>query len=564
MSWQGIEVEESLRERLLTRYQTVDGRRLKKITESGLCWLRANQKLVNALNVFPVPDGDTGTNMVLTLQSAWEEIEDSGERSIGKVAHAIAHGALMGARGNSGVILSQLWRGFARSLGDKQVMDPEALAEALIEARDTAYKGVVRPVEGTILTVSKDIASAAETCLKNGAESVLQMLEHIVEAADESVERTPDLLPVLKEAGVVDSGGIGLFFILEGMLRSVYRLPLDQAQIAVQPLSALAIESATEAIEPGQDWEVVVDFRVDGELDVQTLYQGLEQMGTSIQVGEGDGIYRMHIHVPDDTQYEPIEHIRRVGTVTKVAIENLMDQMKEEDQPADMRSLGLAPVEPDHIAVVVVSPGLGIARVFSSLGAAAIVEGGASMNPSTKEILSAYEDLPTDKVVILPNDKNILLAAQQSADLTVKKVAVVPSKSVPQGISAMLAVDAQGDFDQVVKSMTDCLDEVKSAEITIATRSVEIDGVAVEQGQVIGLLNDRLATAGDNLTQVLMAVLEKADADEAELITLYSGCDLPSMRANQIADEVRAKWPRQEVELVEGGQPHYHLIVSIE
>jgi dihydroxyacetone kinase-like predicted kinase len=308
----------------------------------------------------------------------------------------------------------------------------------------------------------------------------------------------------------------------------------------------------------------VVDFRVDGELDVQTLYQGLEQMGTSIQVGEGDGIYRMHIHVPDDTQYEPIEHIRRVGTVTKVAIENLMDQMKEEDQPADMRSLGLAPVEPDHIAVVVVSPGLGIARVFSSLGAAAIVEGGVSMNPSTKEILSAYEDLPTDKVVILPNDKNILLAAQQSADLTVKKVAVVPSKSVPQGISAMLAVDAQGDFDQVVKSMTDCLDEVKSAEITIATRSVEIDGVAVEQGQVIGLLNDRLATAGDNLTQVLMAVLEKADADEAELITLYSGCDLPSMRANQIADEVRAKWPRQEVELVEGGQPHYHLIVSIE
>jgi hypothetical protein len=480
------------------------------------------------------------------------------------VAHAIAHGALMGARGNSGVILSQLWRGFARSLGDKMVMDTNALADALIEARNTAYKGVVRPVEGTILTVSKDIASAAETCLKNGAESVLQMLEHIVEAADESVERTPDLLPVLKEAGVVDSGGIGLFFILEGMLRSVYRLPLDQAQIAVQPLSALAIESATEAIEPGQDWEVVVDFRVDGELDVQTLYQGLEQMGTSIQVGEGDGIYRMHIHVPDDTQYEPIEHIRRVGTVTKVAIENLMDQMKEEDQPADMRSLGLAPVEPDHIAVVVVSPGLGIARVFSSLGAAAIVEGGVSMNPSTKEILSAYEDLPTDKVVILPNDKNILLAAQQSADLTVKKVAVVPSKSVPQGISAMLAVDAQGDFDQVVKSMTDCLDEVKSAEITIATRSVEIDGVAVEQGQVIGLLNDRLATAGDNLTQVLMAVLEKADADEAELITLYSGCDLPSMRANQIADEVRAKWPRQEVELVEGGQPHYHLIVSIE
>lgn len=564
MGW-SIEVDAATRKRMASRYRTIDGPDLARLTEAGLTWLRTNQQIVNALNVFPVPDGDTGTNMVLTLQSAWDEVSEAIEESVGDVAHSIAHGALMGARGNSGVILSQLWRGFARALADHEKMDADAFVAALVEARRTAYKGVVRPVEGTILTVSKDIANAAIAARENGALSVFEILETVVEEADRSVERTPDLLPVLKDAGVVDSGGKGLFFIFEGMLRAAYRQPLDEAISMVQPLSALALENAAEQVEEGQDWEVVVDFRPRGELDVRGFYARLETMGTSIQLGEGDGIYRMHIHVPDQTQYDPIEYIHKeLGTVTKVAIENLVDQMGEQAGEPGYESLQLAKLKPNQIATVVVAPGLGIARVFSSLGAAAIIEGGQTMNPSTKEILAAFEDLPTDKVIILPNNKNILLAARQAAGLTVKSVAVVPSVSVPQGIAAMLAVNPDGDFESIVQAMTNCLEEIRSGAITVATRTVEIDGVQVNEGQVIGLLDGKLATAGDELEETLFEVLKLAMAENYELITLYSGEDLTPIQANQIADRVRERMPGLEVELHDGGQPHYQFILSLE
>ncbi|MCJ7707368.1 MAG: DAK2 domain-containing protein, partial [Anaerolineales bacterium] len=519
---------------------------------------------VNSLNVFPVPDGDTGTNMVLTMQSAWAEIANLGERSIGKLCHALAHGALMGARGNSGVILSQLWRGFARTLDNLPSMDSELMVKALAEARDTAYKGVVRPVEGTILTVSKDIAQAAEGALSNGATSTLDILEQIVEAAAQSVERTPDLLPVLRDAGVVDSGGKGLFFILEGMLRTAHGLPLDRPLASVQPLSSLSLENAVASIEPGQDWEVVVDFRPSAPLDAQAFYKRLEEMGTSIQVGEGDGMYRMHIHVLDNTQYEPIEYVRRLGTITNVAIENLMVQMADQAANQSIRSLRLATVEPGQIAAVAVAPAMGIARVFASLGVAMIVEGGQTMNPSTEEILNAFENLPTDKIVILPNNKNVLMTARQALDLTAKHVAVVPSKSVPQGIAAMLALTPDGDFETSVATMTKALSTVKTGEVTIATRSVEMDGVDVKEGQVIGLLNGRLAVAGDDPESVTLEMLAQAGAEEAELVTLYYGADLSVMRANQLADKIRERFPKQEVELIEGGQPHYQLIFSVE
>jgi uncharacterized protein len=247
-------VAEALHERLAERYRTIDGQDLRRLAEAGLTWLRTNQQTVNSLNVFPVPDGDTGTNMSLTMQSACDEIADLGEHSISRVAKAVAHGALMGARGNSGVILSQLWRGFARALDDHATMDAAMMAAALAEARDTAYKGVVQPVEGTILTVAKDNAVAAHEAIEAGVWSTLQLLERVVDAADESVRRTPDLLPVLKEAGVVDSGGKGLFFMLEGMLRFAYGQPLDKPGATVQPLSSVAMQEAREAVEPGQDW----------------------------------------------------------------------------------------------------------------------------------------------------------------------------------------------------------------------------------------------------------------------------------------------------------------------
>ncbi len=557
-------VAEELHDRLAERYRTVDGVDLRRLAEAGLTWLRTNQQIVNALNVFPVPDGDTGTNMALTMQSACDEIANSGERSIAKVAKAIAHGALMGARGNSGVILSQLWRGVARALDDHASMDVSLMVAALAEARDTAYKGVVQPVEGTILTVAKDNATAAQQAAEAGAWSTLDVLERVLEAAEQSVARTPDLLPVLKDAGVVDSGGKGLYFLLEGMLRSAYGQPLDKPGATVQPLSALAMQEASEAVEPGQDWEVVVDFHPDEELNLKAFYRRLEEMGTSIQLGEGDGMYRLHIHVADDVQAEPLDYVRSLGTISRFTVENLADQMAERAAAAKREGIKRASVEPGQLAVVAVAPGPGIARVFASLGVAAIVEGGQTMNPITQELLAAVENLPTDRVIILPNNKNIVLAAQQAAELTARKLTVVPSISVPQGIAALLAFDANGDLESIRQAMTAALAEVTTAELTIATRSVEIDGVDVVAGQVIGLLNGRLTASGDELEATLLTILDKAAAKDAELITLYYGASLTPAQANQIADAIRERYRAQEVEVVEGGQPHYHLIVSIE
>ena len=545
------------------RNAPMDGQSLKRLVEAGLTWLRTNQQTVNALNVFPVPDGDTGTNMVLTMQSAYNEISTLGHRNVGDMAAAVSQGALMGARGNSGVILSQLWRGFSRGLQGREVLDGSGLAKAFAEARDTAYKGVVRPVEGTILTVAKDVATATEAALES-TQDPIEILALAVKAADESVERTPDLLPVLKQAGVVDSGGKGLYYILEGMLRHIYGDPLDVPLASVQPLSALDFESAMQEVEEGQDFEVVVDFYPEADLNLQSFYGRLEEMGTSIQVGEGDGMYRMHIHVPLENRYQPIDYIMGLGTITKVAMENLLAQIDDIDQKAKGDYFELANVEPGQIAVVTVSPGPGLSRIFASLGVAAIVEGGQTMNPSTQEILAAFENLPTDKVIILPNNKNIIMAANQAKDVTVKDVQVVPSRNIPQGLSAMLALNPEGEVEAVAEKMKKSLELVKAGEVTIATRSVEIDGVDVEQGQVIALLDGKLVCSAKSVEESCLCMLGKAKAEENELITLFYGEDLSATEANRIADKVRNTYPGQEIEVQDGGQPHYQFIISVE
>lgn len=545
------------------RKAPMDGQALKRLVEAGLTWLRTNQQTVNALNVFPVPDGDTGTNMVLTMQSAYNEISNLGQREVADIAAAVSQGALMGARGNSGVILSQLWRGFSRGLQGKKVLDAPGLVEAFALARDTAYKGVVRPVEGTILTVAKDIAAATEAGLAS-IEDPIEMLALAVKAADESVERTPELLPVLKQAGVVDSGGKGLFFILEGMLRHIYGEPLDTPIASVQPLSAMNLENAMSEIEEGQDYEVVVDFYPEGQLDLKKFYGGLEEMGTSIQVGEGDGMYRMHIHVPLESRYKPIDYVMGMGTITKIAMENLMAQMDDIGQQTKGDYLELANVDPGQIAVITVSPGPGLSRIFASLGIAAIVEGGQTMNPSTQELLAAFENLPTDKVIILPNNKNIVMAANQARDVTVKKVFVVPSCTIPQGLSAMLAFNPDGDVETIAKKMSKSLALVQTGEITEATRSVEIDGVNVEQGQVIALLDGKLVCSAKSIQEACLDLLKKAKAEQHEIITLFFGKDLNATEANRIADNVRKAYAGQEIEVQDGGQPHYQFIVSVE
>ena len=544
------------------RKQPINGQSVKRLVEAGLTWLRTNQQTVNALNVFPVPDGDTGTNMVLTMQSAWNEIKDLGHRSISDMASAVSKGALMGARGNSGVILSQLWRGIARGVHGREVLDGATLARAFGEARDTAYKGVVRPVEGTILTVAREVAAATEAALAS-TQDPIDLLEIAVKAADEAVRKTPDLLPVLKQAGVVDSGGKGLFFILEGMLRHVYGESLETPTMTVQPISAMNLQDAMEQVEEGQDYEVVVDFLPANDFDLQKFYGQLEQMGTSIQVGEGEGMYRMHIHVPLEKRYEPIDYIMGIGTITKVAMENLLAQM-DDIQKNKASHIPFTKVEPGQIAVVVVSPGAGLNRIFASLGVAAVVEGGQTMNPSTQDILNSFENLPTDKIIILPNNKNIVMAANQAKEVTVKQVAVVPSKTIPQGLAALLALHPDGELDAVAAKMIKALENVRTGEITTATRSVEIDGVRVQTGQVIALLDDKLVASATSVEEGCLEFLEKAAAAEHELITLFYGQDISHAEANRIADVIRQKYSGQEVEVQEGGQPHYQFIISVE
>jgi DAK2 domain fusion protein YloV len=542
------------------RKKKIDGLALKKLIDAGVTWLRTNKENVNSLNVFPVPDGDTGTNMTLTLQSAWNEIKDLGTRNLGEMAAAVSKGALMGARGNSGVITSQILRGFSRGVHGKEFLDVETCIKALAEARDTAYKGVVKPVEGTILTVIKEIAIGTEA-VAGSVKDLVEVLEVAVRSADEAVKKTPDLLPVLKQAGVVDSGGKGLFFILEGMLRYVYGESLETPTISIQPMSSMNLEGALEEVEEGQDYEVVVDFVPTGELDLGAFYGRLEEMGTSIQVGEGDGMYRMHIHVPTEKRYEPIDYIMGIGTVTKVAIENLLAQMDDIQKSSQIQ---FSAVEPGSIAVVVVSPGAGLSRIFASLGVAAVVAGGQSMNPSTQDILNSFENLPTDRIIILPNNKNIVLAANQAKEVTVKQVEVVPTRTIPQGLAAMLSLQPDGDLGAVAEKMTKAASNVTTGEITIATRTVEIDGVKVKDGQVIALMDGKLVVSADSVEHGVMELLKKAKAEEHELVTLFYGEGMTHAEANRIADLIRKAYSSLEVEVQEGGQPHYQFIISIE
>ena len=564
-----------------SRRLPIDGQCFKQLTEAALNWLKTNQQIVNALNVFPVPDGDTGTNMVLTMQAAFDEIANSPERNAGKMVHSIAHGALMGARGNSGVILSQLWRGFARALDNQEIMDGIGLVKAFKAGRDTAYKGVVRPVEGTILTVAKDVADAAEEALQM-TQDPYEILSYVVQAADKSVQRTPELLPVLKEAGVVDAGGKGLFYIYEGMTRYFKGQPLDVSTAMVQPLSAMNLEKTLEIIEPGQDFEVVVDFQPREPIELEGFYNKLEQMGTSIQVGEGDGMYRFHIHVPTENLQAPIDYARSLGTMIKASVENLMVQVAETEQKVEINKLSLAPIEPGQIGVIAVAPGPGIARVFASLRVAGIVEGGQTMNPSAQEIIKAIESLPTDKIILLPNNKNIILtagsaveiiqeknknlvsSAQSAEQQPLKKIAVVPSQSVPQGLVALLRLAPDGDFEDVVNEMTAAMKEVETGEITTATRSVKINGVQVHEGRIIALLDDELILEAPTVEKACLGLLKRAGTQEKELITMFYGSDLKTEAAEHIAELIRRRYPNVEVEVHNGGQPHYPLILSIE
>ena len=540
------------------------GPQLRKMARAGLVWLERNRDHVNSLNVFPVPDGDTGTNMLLTMRSAYARIEAGEETHVGKVAGQLAQGALMGARGNSGVILSQIWRGLAAGLSSVETFTTADLAQAFQMASDTAYKGVMRPVEGTILTVIREgAAEAADAARKS--EDLRFMLERILERCQQALERTPDLLPILRQAGVVDSGGQGLVYILEGMMRYAQgELSLDEqaeARAATENISAQAL-----AVPEGGSLEFPYDvqFILTGRnLNVSQVRARIDAMGDSTVVVGDSSTIKVHIHVKDPG--EPLSYGISLGHVSDVVVENMQEQME-----ALVHGDSTAPVEPvvtvlpDQVAVVAVAAGRGLINVFHSLGAAYVVNGGQTNNPSTEEIFQAIEKLPTDKVVILPNNKNIFLAAEAACDLSAKDVAVVHSRTVPQGIAALMALRPEREVEVNAEMMEQALKLVRTGEITRATRTVEIDGVDVKEGEIIALADGRLCSSGADESVVLDELLEQLEVADAGIISLYFGADIPVGEAAETADHIRALFPDVEVELVEGGQAHYHYILGVE
>ena len=543
---------------------TIDSAGLLAGLKAGSAWLEYNVSAVNALNVFPVPDGDTGTNMSLTMRAALAEVPAGSCGAVSEVGKVIAHGALMGARGNSGVILSQILRGLARGMDSKVELHAPDLAEALTEGAVTAYKGVMKPVEGTILTVIRDAAQAATSAAALGG-TICEVLEKAVVEAQASVARTPSLLPVLAEAGVVDAGGQGLTYILEGMLRH-----MRGQSVALPTLAEEAAEAHAHA--PEGDYNYDTQFIILGSgLNVDAIRTEIATMGDSVLVVGDQQTVKVHVHC--DLPGQALDYGISQGAVTNVIIENMQQQYEEfraarEPDPVDPvvpASAVAATIESlSGTCIVAVVSGDGLKRVYQSLGVSAIVAGGQTMNPSTQDLVRAIDGLPCERVIVLPNNSNIVLTAQQASQLSNKEVVVVATRTVPQGIAALLAFNYQADLETNRASMTEAAAQVQTVEITRAVRSVQINGLPVTEGQYIGLLNDDLVTAGEDLNGVVQQVLERLNPDDYEIVTVYSGEDVTPEQAEALAERVRTLYPHLEVEVLDGGQAHYHYVISVE
>lgn len=540
--------------------RTVSGQLFKQLTGAGLVWLEHNHEHVNQLNVFPVPDGDTGTNMLLTMRQAYGQVAASDETHIGRVALDIADGALNGSRGNSGTILSQLFAGFGQALADSEAFDAERFAAACERAVEMAYSAVANPTEGTILTVAREAKDAVVARVAAGERDLVALLKLLVFAARSSLRRTPELLPVLAHVGVVDSGGQGLVYVLEGMLQHVTGKSLPEPKPITVDISDQA--AAPEA-EDEEDYGYDVQFRMYGDnLDVNAIRSAIDEIGWSTVVVGNDQLVKVHVHVHDPGR--AISYAINQGVeLDDVVVENMWIQV------TDRANRSAPKIDADKVAVVVVAPGIGLRRLFANdLQAARVITGGQTMNPSTGDILGALRDLPNERIVILPNNKNIYLTAQQAARMLPEKdVRVVPSRSVPQGISAMVAYSTlrdTDDLDELVEAMTGALDDVISAEITTATRDYEMGPVTVHEGQLIGLINGDLVVAGTDDRAVMHDVLVSAGAADAELITVYYGLDCRKKVVQAVVDSLTDEFSTQEFEIVYGGQALYPYIISIE
>ena len=540
---------------------SIDGEDLRRILVQGRKALESKVEAINALNVFPVPDGDTGTNMLLTVKALEEEAAKAPDSNTSRMMATIARGALLGARGNSGVILAQFFQGLAKGLDGKERIASQDLAAALNEATAAAYKAVGNPVEGTMLTVIREVSEAAQEQAAAKVD-ILELWEAICQAAKKAVAHTPDLLPVLREAGVVDAGGLGLSVVLEGALRG-----LQGQEVEGIELTAPNLEGATAATHA-----VSEDFIVATEEDLygyctQLLIQGeqlnadavraeIESLARSTVVIGSDTLVKVHVHTPDPGPV--LSYAVVLGTISQVSIVS-MDEQHQEFMAARRREQKVQPV-----GILVVASGQGIANVFLDSGASAVLAGGDTMNPSTREILEAAEGIAAEHVIILPNNPNVVPAAEQAASISSRSIRVIPTTSIPQGIAAILAFNPQMDHDANVAAMEQASSSVVSGAVCAAARPTSIGGITVKEGQFIGLVERKLVLAGDEPDAVLLDLVAETRPQDGALVTLYWGADTSGDDAENAAQELLRRFPGVEVEVVSGEQPYYNYIISVE
>ncbi len=535
---------------------------LKAMFSSSAFLLEANVEAINALNVFPVPDGDTGINMFLTLRDSVAGIRDMEGVGAGTVARVLADGALKAAKGNSGVILSQFFEGIAAGLEGASDFGVEELTAALGEARNRSYKAVGEPQEGTMLTVVSDVAKAAGE-FDGADEDIAGLLTAVCGAARESVALTPTMLPVLREAGVVDAGGQGLAVILEGARRyaageagpNEVDIP---APVGIDQPTGVVSHDFLEAVEE-EEYGYCTQFMVSGEgLDPDQLRSRVAGMGRSAVVVGSSTDVQVHVHVEDPG---PVISLgAELGALGSVKIEN-MDAQRVQFSADRRREAEEQAVD---LAVVAVAWGDGFEALFKEYGAGRIVAGGDTMNPSVGDLLDAIDSVPSETVIVLPNNSNIVPAAEQAAKQSSKDVRVVPTKTMPQGVAAMLQLDVSADVESNVEEMEEAIETVRTGRVTEASRGVTLNGVTVEPGMLVGMLEREIVAAGEDVSAVVRSLVEAARPGDGDLVTLYRGGPLDTESAGQIAGEVEAAFEGVEVELVEGGQPHYHFLVAVE
>jgi len=556
-----------LKEENVLIQQKIDGQLLKEMILTAATVLQNNKKAVDSLNVFPVPDGDTGTNMSLTMMSAVKEVKGIHSKSVAEVSDALARGALKGARGNSGVILSQLFRGFSRGLKGYMEADGYQLALALKEGVDTAYKAVMKPTEGTILTVARVSSEEALSQGKKGA-NAFTVIDTLVESAEKTLKRTPEMLPVLKQAGVVDAGGKGLFFIYKGFKMAmdgeeVPNIDLEENRIDEGDRDNVQKDFSTESIQFGYCTEFFIQnlYPAVTEREINKLREKLNRIGDSLIVVGDEDLVKVHVHT--NVPGKALQFALRLGELSKIKIDNMREQHRhiteyeslEENTPSlPLKKYGL----------VSVAMGKGIAGIFKDLSVDQIIEGGQTMNPSIEDIYNAIEAVPSENVFVLPNNSNIILAAEQAKNLTKKNVAVIPSKSIPQGLAAVLAFNPDSSFEENMERMVNSIGTVKTGQVTYAVRASSFDGKDIQEGDIIGLYNGKILSVGKDIPQVSFNLLREIVDENDEIITVFYGEGINEQDVEDLSRRLQEAFPDCDIEFHNGGQPLYYYIFSVE